>query len=115
MINKFVHWRNNCFKIPLGNAGKSLVDELCRLYSAFAEASALECVALRATVVLPIVVLRQPHRRSKPKELTACLERRLKVWKDGDLESLVERVERGEPSNIALVIQNLIWHVALPI
>ena len=49
--DEVVHWRKNCFKIPLGNAGKSLVDELCRLYSAFTDASALECVALRATVI----------------------------------------------------------------
>ena len=88
--DEVVHWRKNCFKIPLGNAGRSLVDELSRLYSAFADASALECVALRATVVLPILVLQQFHRRSKSKELAACLERRLKTWKDGDLESLVE-------------------------
>jgi len=88
--DEVVHWRKNCFKIPSGNAGKSLVDELSWLYSAFADASALECVALRATVVLPILVLQQPHRRSKPKELATCLERRLKTWKNGDLESLVE-------------------------
>ncbi len=37
-----------------------------------------------------LLVLQQPHRVSKPKELTACLERRLKAWKDGDLESLVD-------------------------
>ena len=74
-----VLWRKNCFTIPLGNAGKSLVDELCRLYSAFAEAIALECVALRATVVLPILILQPPHRRSKPTELFTCLEKRLKT------------------------------------
>ena len=88
--DEIVHWRKNCFKIPSGNAGKSLVDELSRLYSAFADASAMECVALRATVVLPILVLQQPHRRSKSKEQATCLERRLKAWKVGDLESLVE-------------------------
>ena len=90
VYDEVVHWRKNCFKIPLGNAGKSLADELCRLYSAFADASALESVALKATVVLPILVLQQPHRRSKQKELIACLERRLKTWKGGDLQSLVE-------------------------
>jgi hypothetical protein len=65
-----------------------MVDELSRLYSAFADASALKCVALRATVVLPILVLQKTHRRSKPKELAVCLERCLKTWKNGDLESL---------------------------
>ena len=88
--DEVVHWRRNCFRIPLGNAGRALVDELSRLYSAFADASSLECVALRATIVLPLLVLQQPHRRSKVKELIACLERRLKTWKEGDLKSLLE-------------------------
>ena len=119
--DEVVHWRKNCFKIPWGNAGKSLVDELCRLYTAFADASALECVALRAAVVLPILVLQQPHRRSKPKELIACLERRLKTWKDGDLESLVEegraiqqRLPKTRPSqsesNLARSFANLMFN-----
>ena len=90
VYEEVVHWRKNCFKIPSGNVGKSFVDELSRLYSSFADASALECVALMATVVLPILVLQQPHRRSKPKELVACLERRLRAWKAGNLNSLVE-------------------------
>ena len=119
--DEVVHWRKNCFKIPWGNAGKSLVDELCRLYTAFADASALECVALRAAVVLPILFLQQPHRRSKPKELIACLERRLKTWKDGDLESLVEegraiqqRLPKTRPSqsesNLARSFANLMFN-----
>ena len=119
--DEVVHWRKNCFKIPWGNAGKSLVDKLYRLYTAFADASALECVALRAAVVLPILVLQQPHRRSKPKELIACLERRLKTWKDGDLESLVEegraiqqRLPKTRPSqsesNLARSFANLMFN-----
>ena len=119
--DELVHWRKKCFKIPWGNAGKSLVDELCRLYTAFADASALECVALRAAVVLPILVLQQPHRRSKPKELIACLERHLKTWKDGDLESLVEegraiqqRLPKTRPSqsesNLARSFANLMFN-----
>ena len=43
-----------------------------------------------ATIVLPILVLQIPYRRSKVKDHIACLERRLKAWKDGDIEILVE-------------------------
>ncbi len=45
---------------------------------------------MRATIVLPLLALQQPHRRSKGKELIACLERRLKTWKEGDLNSLLK-------------------------
>ena len=85
-----VHWRKNCFKVPLGNVGKSFVSELARLYNSFASGSALESIALMATIVLPILVLQIPYRRSKVKDHIACLERRLKAWKDGDIEILVE-------------------------
>ena len=36
-----VHWRPNLFRLPQGNAGKSLVSELARLYGAFASESGL--------------------------------------------------------------------------
>ena len=76
--DEVVHWKKNCFKIPLLNAGKSFVTELSRLYSAFAEGSAIESTALMAAMVLPILLLQNPHKRSKTKEHIACLERRMK-------------------------------------
>ena len=60
-----------------------------RLYSAFANGSALESIALMATTVLPILTLQLPHKRSKVKQHIKCLERRLKAWSDGDLTTLV--------------------------
>ena len=44
VYNEVVHWRKNCFKVPLGNVGKSIVAELARSYGAFASGSALESV-----------------------------------------------------------------------
>lgn len=84
-----VHWRMNLFTVPLGISGKSFVSELARLYEAFASCSALESIALMATIVLPILVLQKPHFKSKVKEHIACLERRLKCWKAGDIASLL--------------------------
>ncbi len=52
--DEVVHWRKNCFKLPLGNVGKSLVAELARLYNAFATGSALESIALMATTLLAL-------------------------------------------------------------
>ena len=87
--NEAVHWRKNCFKIPLGNTGKLFVKELARLFNAFATSSALESVALKAATVLPLLALQKTHRNSKTKDHIACLERRMRLWDAGDLPELV--------------------------
>ena len=65
---EMVHWRQNLFKIPSGRAGKDFTSEVTRLLSAFAEASALEGIALKAAMTLPrpnAGKSRQRHRRQK--------------------------------------------------
>ncbi len=84
-----VHWKRNIFRVPQGNGGKQFVAELARLYGAFAAASALETVALKAAIVMPQLLLQKPHQKSKTKEHITCLKRRLELWKDGDLTSLL--------------------------
>ena len=85
-----VHWRRNLFKIPSGKVGVAFVHELSRLFQAYAESSALEGVALKAAMILPALLLQKPHARSRTKEHTKHLERRLNLWKDGDLASLLD-------------------------
>lgn len=48
-----VHWKLNCFKVPLVKVGKSFVSEMARVYDAFATGSALESIALMAATILP--------------------------------------------------------------
>ena len=84
-----VHWRLNSFKVPAGKSGKEFVRKLSRLYSAFASASSMESIALKATVVMPILLLQKPQQKSKIKYHIACLERRLRVWKEGNFNELL--------------------------
>ena len=84
-----VHWKRNLFKIPSGKAGKAFVRELSRLFRAFGDCSALDCVALKAAMVLPALLLQRPHVKSKAKDHSTHLERRLKLWEKGDINSLV--------------------------
>ena len=94
-----VHWRKNSFKVPAGNAGKYFVQELSRLFKAFAEKSSLETVAFKAISALSILVLQKPFRTSKAKDHASCLTRRLVLWKDGNLNDLVlERKSHPKPS-----------------
>ena len=58
-------------KVPTGKAGKEFTLEL---FLAFASTSSMESVALRAALVLPILLLHKPHCRSKAKEHIVCLE-----------------------------------------
>ena len=55
-----VHWKKNIFRVPQGNIGKQFVDEFARLYVAFADGSALESVSLKAAIVMPHLLLRNP-------------------------------------------------------
>ena len=85
-----VHWKRNIFRVQQGNIGKQFVDELARLYAAFADGSALESVSLKAIIVIPHLLLQKPHHSSKTKENISCLKRRMELWKDGDLASLLK-------------------------
>ena len=59
-------------------------------FNSFAISSSLESVGLKATIVMPILLLQKPFQASKPKDLKKCLDRRLEFWKNGNLESLME-------------------------
>ena len=74
--NQIVHWKPNIFRIPSGSSGKKFVSELAQLFQAFADASALESVALKAAMTLPALVLQKPHAKSKVREHISCLDRR---------------------------------------
>ena len=85
-----IHWQTNIFKLPFGKEGKAFVNELARLFRAYAESSSMEIIALKAAMTLPILLLQKPHRTSKVKEHNKCIERRLSLWLDGDIEALLD-------------------------
>ena len=104
--SEVVHWRTNVFSVPSVRAGKAFVSELAWLFQSYAEGSALECIALTAAMILPPLLLQKPCPKSKPREHSKCLERRLKIWKAGDILSLLvegrtiqSRLPKLHPSN----------------
>ena len=86
---EIVHWRRNLFLVPSGKAGKEFILELTRLWRAYASASAMEAIALRAAMVMCALVLQKPHSKSKSRDHVSCVERRLKLWSKGDIEDLL--------------------------
>ena len=87
--SEVVHWKRYFFRLLFGHVGNCVVKELTRLFNAFANASALESVALKAAMVLPSLLLQRTHAKSKAKEDVVHLERRLKLWLKGDLNTLL--------------------------
>ena len=67
-----IHWRHNLFQVLWGKVGTSFMTELASLFHGYGESSALELVALRATMVMPILLLQKPHARSKAKDHLKC-------------------------------------------
>ena len=101
-----VNWRRNIFAIPLGNAGKGFVNELACLFKAYAERTALEAIALTATMVIPSLLLQKPHRSSKTRDHIAYLGR-LQLWKAGNINSLIlEELFNADYLNIHLLPYN---------
>ena len=74
---------------PLVMLGNGIVSELSRLFRAYADNSALECVAMRAITVMSILLLQKPFCKFKPKHHSSCLERRLITWLAGDVNNLM--------------------------
>ena len=88
--NEVVNWRRNVFSVPSGSAGKEFIREQARLFNAYAEKSALEPLAIRAAMTMPILLLQKPHRSSKAKEHRICLQRRMEAWKSGNIDVLIQ-------------------------
>jgi hypothetical protein len=86
---EIVHWKPNLFMVPSGIQGKAFVNELARMFNAFANESALESIAITAAMSMPALLLQKPHVKSKTKDHICCLRRRLELWKHGQITDLL--------------------------
>ena len=87
--DEVVHWRKSLFKIPLAKCGRAFVTEQARLFRAYATGSALECVAFKAAMIMPVLLLQRPYAKSKDRDHIEHLTRRLSLWNKGDIDNLV--------------------------
>ena len=69
---------------------KGFVLELSHLYQAYADCSSLKSITLKACSVLVASTLQKPNRTSKSKDHVAHLNRRLALWKEGNLSALLD-------------------------
>ena len=84
-------FRRNIFNIPSGRPGTNLIGELTFWLKQFNSNSDLNSIALKAFMVLLSMILQKPSATSKSKEQSAAIERRLALWREGDLNLLMKK------------------------
>ena len=79
----------NTFLVPYGKTGRDFIDQLTKHIDDWNNRSPMQHLALKAAIVLLAVALQKPGQRSKAKEHQECLEKRLTLWRNGEIESLL--------------------------
>ena len=75
--------------MPSGAAGKSFVRETERLISAWNSGSEIfHDLSLKLVMTMPALLLQKPSFKSKSKDHTLSLTRRMDLWKKGDFDTL---------------------------
>ena len=92
IYDEIVFYRRNIFKTPSGKAGKDFVNELSFWLHQFNSSSKLNGVAMEVFMILPTLMLQKPSARSKAKEHSTALERRLKLWKAGEIDQIMKEI-----------------------
>ena len=87
---EIVHYRRNLFKVPSGKAGKQFIVELSFWIRQFNVASNINSVSLKTFMILPALLLQKPSAKSKAKQHSECLSRRLALWKNGEVIELLK-------------------------
>ena len=63
---------------------------LADLFCSYGEASAMELIARKAAMVMPILLLQKPHARSRTWDHVQSLKRRMILWESGNIDTLVQ-------------------------
>ena len=91
--NEIVKWQKNMFLLPRGNVGRDFIVELTRLINLFNNKTDWESVALLLVHVFVPLLLQKPAKNSRAKDNSRSLDKRLKWWKNGDLQLLINKGE----------------------
>ena len=92
IYDEIVHFRRNIFKIPSGRAGKDFITELTYWLKQFNSNAELNSIALKVFMILPTLILQKPSAKSKSKEHSSAIDRRLLLWRQGDVSLLMKEV-----------------------
>ena len=101
-------WKRNLFYLPTGKAGESFIEELTKVINQFNNDSAFESVSLMMVTLMFPLLLQKPSQNSKTKDHVRYLEKRMEMWKNGQLAELISegkaiqnRISRKKKSSSA--------------
>ena len=116
--DEITRWRKNTFLVPYGKVWRDFIDQLTQHINDWNNASQTQHIALKAAIVLLATALQKPSVKSKAKDHKECLEKRLALWKEGEVESLLRegrsiqkrlaKAKRTEPPNKAKIFAKLV-------
>ena len=87
---QIVYWRKNVFMVPTAVSGKKFINETTRLLDQWTNDTPLKSIALKAIHVMPALLLQKPSRKTKARNHLIALERRLKLWGEGNINELLD-------------------------
>ena len=91
IYDESVHWQKKFFSVPNNAVGKTFIKELAEQIQNFVDSGGMDSTALYNLMALPALMLQKPTRESCGyKVATEHLRRRLALWTEGDLSSLLE-------------------------
>ena len=82
------------FPTKRGKAGKNFIKEITFWLNSFNVGSDFRCIASKVFMTLPSLLLQKPSRHSKAKDHIKCLEERLKLWDEGNIEEILRENRR---------------------
>ena len=85
LYNEIVKFRRNLFKLPTGKSGKNFIEEITFWLRQLNANTKLNGIAMKIFMILPSLLLQKPSSRSKAKEHSDCLQRRLGYGKVANL------------------------------
>ena len=90
VIYEGVYWRRNLFLLPTGAAGKKYITETTRLIEIWNQkVDPLKDISIEAVMTMPMLLLQKPSLKSKAKDHSECLNRRLNLWVEGKFDDLM--------------------------
>ena len=116
--DEITQWRKNTFLVPYGKIGREFIDQLTTHITDWNNATQMQHIALKAAIVLLATALQKPSMKSKAKIHQECLAKRLALWKEGEIDSLLRegrsiqkrlvKTKRIEPPNKAKIFAKLV-------
>ena len=103
---------------PIWKIEREFIDKMTEHINDWNNGSKMQPIALKEAIVLLAVSLQKPSQKSKAKGRQECLDKRLVLWKEGEIEKLLREgrmiqkllsnSRRVDPPNAAIVLTNLV-------